>query len=173
MSFDPRNAELLLSSRWLEGLTARAGGSVLFASPLGSRRDGLSLARLQLTCRTLKVGRFGSRRLEPRQRSNAESMANFRLGSIGSRTLSELRSSQKGGLRAFKSRLGKDPSLCESRHSSASPNRSLPDAGRSSRGSLPREFSGMQFDEVVHAHRLLACELEQILGHAVIAALLG
>jgi len=31
---------------------------------------------------------------------------------------------------------------------------------RSSRGSSPREFSGMQLDEVVHAYRLLACELE-------------
>jgi hypothetical protein len=41
----------------------------------------------------------------------------------------------------------------------------------SSRGFLSREFSGMQFDEVVHAERLLACELEQILGHMVVAAL--
>ena len=43
---------------------------------------------------------------------------------------------------------------------------------RSSRGSIPREFSGMQLDEVVHADRLLACELEQVVGHTVIAALL-
>ena len=45
--------------------------------------------------------------------------------------------------------------------------------GRSGRGSLAREFSGMQFDKVVHAERLLARELKQILGHTVIAALLG
>ena len=44
--------------------------------------------------------------------------------------------------------------------------------GRSGRNSLAREFSGMQFDEVVHAERLLARELKQILGHTVIAALL-
>src|ERR1700738_4335760 len=43
---------------------------------------------------------------------------------------------------------------------------------RPSRGSIPREFSGMQLDEVVHAYRLLACELEQVVGHTVVAALL-
>ena len=36
----------------------------------------------------------------------------------------------------------------------------------------PREFSSVQLDEVVHADRLLACELEQIIGHTVVAALL-
>ena len=30
----------------------------------------------------------------------------------------------------------------------------------------------MQLDEVVHAYRLLACELEQVVGHTVVAALL-
>src|SRR5260370_9147467 len=43
---------------------------------------------------------------------------------------------------------------------------------RSSRGSIPREFSGMQLDEVVHADRLLACEVEQVVGHTIVAALL-
>ena len=43
---------------------------------------------------------------------------------------------------------------------------------RSSRGSISREFSGMQLDEVVHADRLLAGELEQVVGHTVVAALL-
>jgi hypothetical protein len=43
---------------------------------------------------------------------------------------------------------------------------------RSSRDSIPREFSGMQLDEVVHADRLLTCELEQVVGHTVVAALL-
>src|ERR1700716_1547771 len=45
-------------------------------------------------------------------------------------------------------------------------------ADRSSRGSSPREFSSMQLDEVVHAYRLLACELEMVGGHTVVAALL-
>ena len=45
--------------------------------------------------------------------------------------------------------------------------------GRSGRDSLAREFSGMQFDKVVHAERLLARELKQILGHTVVAVLLG
>ena len=31
------------------------------------------------------------------------------------------------------------------------------------------EFSGMQLDEVVHARRLLTRELEQIVGHAIVA----
>ena len=43
---------------------------------------------------------------------------------------------------------------------------------RSSRGSSSREFSGMQLDEVVHADRLLACEVEQVVGHTIVAALL-
>jgi hypothetical protein len=43
---------------------------------------------------------------------------------------------------------------------------------RSSRGTIPREFSGMQLDEVEHADRLLAGELEQVVGHSVVAALL-
>jgi hypothetical protein len=30
----------------------------------------------------------------------------------------------------------------------------------------------VQLDEVVHADRLLACELEQVIGHTVVAALL-
>jgi hypothetical protein len=42
----------------------------------------------------------------------------------------------------------------------------------SSRGSLQREFRGMQLDEVVHTDWLLACELEQIVGHTVVPALL-
>jgi hypothetical protein len=30
----------------------------------------------------------------------------------------------------------------------------------------------MQLDEVVHADRLLACEVEQVVGHTIVAALL-
>ena len=36
----------------------------------------------------------------------------------------------------------------------------------------PREFSGVQLDEVVHTDRPLACEFEQVIGHTVVAALL-
>jgi hypothetical protein len=43
---------------------------------------------------------------------------------------------------------------------------------RSSLDFRPREFSGVQLDEVVHADRLLACEFEQVIGHTVVAALL-
>ncbi len=31
----------------------------------------------------------------------------------------------------------------------------------------------MQLDEVVHADWLLACELEQVVGHAIVPTLLG
>jgi hypothetical protein len=44
--------------------------------------------------------------------------------------------------------------------------------GRSSLDFRPREFSGVQLDEVIHADRLLACKFEQVVGHAVVAALL-
>jgi hypothetical protein len=44
--------------------------------------------------------------------------------------------------------------------------------GRSSPDFRPREFSGVQLDEVVHADRLLAGELEKIVRHAVVAPLL-
>ena len=44
--------------------------------------------------------------------------------------------------------------------------------GRSSLDFGPREFSGVPLDEVVHADRPLACKLEQVVGHAVVAALL-
>jgi len=37
---------------------------------------------------------------------------------------------------------------------------------------MSREFRGMQLDEVVHADWLLACELEQVVGHTVVAAFL-
>src|SRR5215475_12184591 len=43
---------------------------------------------------------------------------------------------------------------------------------RSSRGSVPREFRGMQLYVLVHADWLLACELKQVVGHTVVAALL-
>jgi hypothetical protein len=36
----------------------------------------------------------------------------------------------------------------------------------------PREFSGVQLHEVAHADRLLARKLEQVVGHAVVTALL-
>ncbi|BAZ21448.1 hypothetical protein NIES4073_23260 [Kalymmatonema gypsitolerans NIES-4073] len=41
----------------------------------------------------------------------------------------------------------------------------------SSRGFTPREFTGVQFHEVVHARRRLAGELEQVIRHAVIPPL--
>ena len=44
--------------------------------------------------------------------------------------------------------------------------------GRSSLDFGPREFSGVPLDEVVHADRPLAYKLEQVVGHAVVAALL-
>src|SRR6516162_3173247 len=46
-----------------------------------------------------------------------------------------------------------------------------PSSDRSSRGSSSREFSGMQPDEVVHADRLLACEVEKVVGHSIVATL--
>jgi hypothetical protein len=50
--------------------------------------------------------------------------------------------------------------------------RSHAPVGQSTLDFRPREFSGVQLDEVVHADRLLACKLEQVVGHAVVAALL-
>ncbi len=41
----------------------------------------------------------------------------------------------------------------------------------SSRGFTPREFSGMEFHEVVHARRHLASELEKVVSHAVVTPL--
>src|ERR671933_2339299 len=40
-----------------------------------------------------------------------------------------------------------------------------------SRSFTPREFSGVQFHEVVHARRRLASELEQVIRYAVIPPL--
>ena len=44
----------------------------------------------------------------------------------------------------------------------------LPSIGRF----IPSELSGVQLDEVVHARGRLARELEQIVGHAIVATLL-